>query len=136
MRLYDCKVLLAGNRNNEVRKSDITAAEIMVLQEIHGGIGSIIEIQPKGMDKRSHADERAHLFNTYVGTTDTPDLSGQQKARADMLRNLFGPSHMPLPVELPKGDSFVGDELAAPVVRAKVVPKAGKAEDVAHAALT
>ncbi len=28
MRLYDCKVLLAGSRDNEVRKHAITAAEI------------------------------------------------------------------------------------------------------------
>jgi hypothetical protein len=131
MRLYDCKVLLAGSRDNEVRKTKITAAEIMVLQALHGS-DSVLEINPVAQDKRSSTDERRHLFRTYVGEDDMDgNLGGFAKTRADILNKLFGPSHVPLPTELPKAEAFAEPEDDKPAVRRKVV--AGKAEDVAEA---
>ncbi len=132
MRLYDCKVLLAGSRENEVRKSDVTAAEIMILRALHGE-DSVTDIRPKEMDKRSHGPERARLFNLSVGAAEGEALGGFQKDRAAVLFNLFGPNHTPLPVELPEKEVFA-DLDEAPVVRATVKAKAGKAEDIAAAA--
>ena len=124
MRLYDCKVLLAGSRDNEVRKTDVTAAEIMALRVTHGP-DSVIDIVKKGMDKRAHGEERARIFHLYA---DPEALD--TKTKTDALLALFGPAHNPLPVELP--DAEPEDE--APVQRVKQPLKAGKAEDVAAAA--
>lgn len=132
MRLYDVKVLLAGSRENEVRKTDVTAAEIMILRALHGS-DSVLDIQKKGMDKRPHGEERARLFNLYVGAAEGEGLGGFQKERANVLMGLFGPKHTPLPVELEESQEFA-DLDEAPVVRATVKPKAGKAEDIAAAA--
>lgn len=132
MRLYDCKVLLAGSRENEVRKADVTAAEILILRALHGA-DSVTEIKSKEMDKRSHGTERARLFTLYVGAAEGESLGGFQKERATVLFNLFGPNHTPLPVELPAAQEFA-DLDEAPVVRVKVHPKSGKAEDIAAAA--
>jgi len=133
MRLYDCKVLLAGSRENEVRKTDVTAAEIMVLRDIHGA-DSVSEIKPKGMDKRPHADERRRLFMLYVGSEENESMGGHYKEKAAMLQRLFGPSHVELPIELKDDASFLPPDEPVPQ-RVKVQPKAGKAEDVAAAAL-
>jgi len=134
MRLYDCKVLLSGSRDNEVRKTDVTAAEVMILKAFHGE-DSVLDITPKGMDKRSHGDERKRLFSLYVGGAENENLGGFQGERVKVLQALFGPSHNPLPVELPQAESFVDDEAdAKPVSRVKIPAKAGKAEDVAAAA--
>ncbi len=121
MRLYSCKVLLAGSRDNEVRKDDITAAEIMALRTIHGD-DAVIDIVPGAMDKRSHAEERARLYRLYA---DPEALDF--KLKTERLNAVFGPSHNPLPVELP--DSAPEPD-EAPVRVSKPV-KAGKAENVA-----
>lgn len=129
MRLYDCKVLLAGSRDNEVRKQDISAAEILALREIHGP-DSVLDIVKKGMDKRAHGPERANIYRIYA---DPEALD--HKAKVARLDALFGPAHTPLPIELPEPEPDPEDE--APVVRVKQPAKAGKAEDIAaDAALT
>jgi hypothetical protein len=132
MRLYDCKVLLDGSRENEVRKDDVTAAEIMALRLIHGP-DSVLEIVPKEMDKRPHGPERARIFRLYA---DPEALDSQKKTAA--LTALFGPSHVPLPVELPDAETIhdLDDEAPAAVApsRVQLPKKAGKAEDVAAAA--
>jgi hypothetical protein len=132
MRLYDCKVLLAGSRDNEVRKTDVTAAEIQILQAFHGH-DSVLDIVKKQMDKRSHRDERARLFAQYVGAPETSALGGFQKERAAVLQGLFGPASADLPVELPAKEDFA-DDAPAPK-RVKVAGTAKSAEDVAAAAL-
>lgn len=130
MRLYDCKVLLSGSRENEVRKTEVTAAEIMILRAFHG-VDSILEIVPKEMDKRSHADERRRLFSVYVGADESTNLGGFQKERAAVLNGLFGPAHAGLPVELPKVEAFVDEADMPDVKRAQVPVKSGTAESIA-----
>ena len=133
MRLYDCKVLLSGSRDNEVRKTDVTAAEIMILRAFHGE-DSVLDVTPKEMDKRSHGAERARLFALYVGAAENENLGGFQAERVKTLQALFGPSHNPLPVELPEQGSFVDEDEVAPKSRVKIPAKSGKAEDIAAAA--
>lgn len=134
MRLYDCKVLLAGSRDNEVRKTDVSAAEVMILRAFHGD-DSVVEIVPKAMDKRTHGAERAYLFTQYVGAAENENLGGFQKERAAVLTNLFGPAHNQLPVELPGKEVFVDEaDLAPAPSRVKITSKSGKAEDIAAAA--
>lgn len=129
MRLYDVKVRLAGSRENEVRKDNVTAAEIMILRAFHG-VDSVEDIVPKEMDRRSHSDERKRLFLSYVGAEETGNLGGHMQSRAQVLIGLFGPSHTPLPVELPESESFIEED--APK-RTPIKARAGKAEDVANA---
>lgn len=134
MRLYDCKVLLAGSRDNEVRKADVTAAEIMVLRAFHGE-DAVVDVTPKAMDKRPHGAERDRLFKEYVGVSEGEGLGGFQKERAAVLMGLFGPKHTPLPVELAEKDTFADMEDEAPAPsRVKIASKSGKAEDIAAAA--
>lgn len=130
MRLYDCKVLLSGSRDNEVRKTDVTAAEIMILRAFHGD-DSVLDVVPKNMDKRSHGEERKRLFSLYVGAAENENLGGFQAERVKTLQSLFGPAHNPLPLELPEVGSFVEEDEKP--VRVKLPAKAGKAEDVAQA---
>jgi len=125
MRLYDCKVLLAGSRDNEVRKQGVTAAEIMALRMVHGP-DSVLDIVPGKMDKRPHGEERARIYSIYADP-EALDFKGKR----DALDALFGPAHMPLPVEL--AASVDAEDDPAPQ-RVKKPAVAGKAEDVAAAA--
>lgn len=134
MRLYDCKVMLSGSRDNEVRKEGVTAAEIMILRVLHGP-DAVVDIQPKEMDKRPHGEERRRLFEVYVGAGENENLGGFQAERAKVLQGLFGPAHNPLPVELPQEANFVEeDDIPVKRVDLKKPLKAGRAEDVAAAA--
>lgn len=84
MQLYDCKVRLGGNLVNEVPKARITAAEVLILQTIHGEAG-VVGVQPRKMDKRAHDAERERLIQRYG---------------AKIVTALFGPSFQKLPTKL------------------------------------
>lgn len=67
MRYYSAKVNIAGDRNSVVRKTNLTAAEVMVLQAIHGA-GEVHDIkkQPaQGRDNTPHAEVRDYLMKRY-----------------------------------------------------------------------
>lgn len=128
MRTYDCKVRLGGSRDNEVRKTAITAAEIQVLRLFHGD-DAVEDIKAVGTLKVPHGEVREHLFRTYVGGVEGENLGGHMNARAASLNSLFGPKHTPLPLEL---DEEVPE--AAVPKRVAIPAKSGKAEDVAAAA--
>lgn len=84
MRVYSCVVNCGGNVLNQVRKPEVTAAEIILLQSIHGE-DAVTDIMPIRMDKRSHAAERDRLGGIYGD---------------DKVGRTFGPSFNPLPVKL------------------------------------
>lgn len=65
---------LAGDSGNQVQKFGVTAAEIAVLNAIHGD-GSVTDIEPAGDIKRSHREERARLLATYGKMQDGRDMS-------------------------------------------------------------
>lgn len=127
MRTYDVKVRLAGSRENEVRLSDVTAAEVLVLRLFHGN-DAVEDIRPKGTLKVPHAEVRDTIWKKYVGATDGENLGGHMLERAKVLQSLFGPKHTPLPTEL--------DDVAEPepIRRPSKAAVAGKAEDIAAAA--
>lgn len=67
MRYYSAFVNIAGDRNAVVRKTHLTAAEIMVLQAIHGH-GEVYDISKEpssGRDNTPHATVREHLDRRY-----------------------------------------------------------------------
>lgn len=67
MRFYTVNVNLAGDRNHVVVKPGVTAAEILVLQAIHGG-ASVTNIKldkSEGIDSTPHADIITALASRY-----------------------------------------------------------------------
>lgn len=63
--LANCLVALGGDQGNTVPKYRVTAAEIAVLQAIHGG-EAVIEIVPLGKIPGNHRAERQRLLDTYI----------------------------------------------------------------------
>lgn len=123
MKLYSCKLRLAGAVTNEVLKDDVTAAEIEVLREIHGG-DAVLDIKATGEDGKTSAQERARLKRIYASEE---SLSSQSLGkRMAMLRNLFGHDRLALPdepVDRISDEDEGADEVEAapaPVVRTRV----------------
>jgi hypothetical protein len=84
--LYNGKVRLAGNQLSEVPRSEVTAAEILILETIHGH-GSFVDIErarepgkdgfvgePKLYtgDKHQLREHLAHTYAKLVGDPDNP----------------------------------------------------------------
>lgn len=95
--LYSCTVRLAGNLLNEVRKSNVTAPEIMVLAAIHGS-DAVVNVEPAGA-RESESAERTAEINTdryergrlaAVYETAGPNKQG-------FIGRVFGPASIPLP---------------------------------------
>lgn len=69
MKLYTAKVRLNGSRDNEVIKHHLTAAEILLLQNIHvspQGHPSVVDIVHTANVNRSDSKERARLADLYT----------------------------------------------------------------------
>lgn len=66
MKLYDCKVRLHANPQDEVRRRKVTAAEIRVLRQMHGD-DAVVEIKETGeATARSVEQERDRLARLYT----------------------------------------------------------------------
>lgn len=92
MHLYNCKVRLSGSLYNEVPKTGITAAEIIVLRVIHGD-DAVADITPAGEEKKSSAQLRGELALMYGKA-----LRGIEEIRT--INGIFGvagelPEHLP-----------------------------------------
>jgi hypothetical protein len=92
MQLYECTVRLHGSMHNEVRKTDVTAAEIKLLRVIHktieAGVDIVHKIKATGHVDRTDAAERDRLAQEYGG--------GMAAAKIT-LETLFGHDSIPLP---------------------------------------
>ena len=75
MKYYSARVDIAGDRNHVVVKRNITPAEILALQAIHGGssVHTIAEEPNKGTDRTPHDVIRARLDRTYGRTRVGPE---------------------------------------------------------------
>ena len=91
MEIYDCKVLVGGSRNNEVRKHSIPAAEVVMLRHIHGD-DSVLDLVHVGTSDLADPEVRDLLSLTY-GPGDV-EIS---RAGPAILREVFGPPAVPLP---------------------------------------
>lgn len=65
MQVVSCKVRLAGSVLNEVIKYDVTAPEVVVLRQVHGGPDSVVDLKLTGTADASDADERQRLISLY-----------------------------------------------------------------------
>ncbi|QDP64092.1 MAG: hypothetical protein Unbinned2301contig1004_18 [Prokaryotic dsDNA virus sp.] len=64
MQIANVLISLAGDHRNTVPKLGVTAAEIPVLQMIHGA-DAVRDIEPAGEIDRANREERARLARTY-----------------------------------------------------------------------
>lgn len=97
MKLYSAIVRLGGSITNEVRKHQLTAAEIAVLQRIHGPDAVLKIIETGAVRGRSDAKERARLALAYpkgMSADGKTPLEGHS-----FIASIFGVSGVALPVE-------------------------------------
>jgi len=69
MQQLNALVALTGDRNNMVWKIDLSPAEILLLQSLHG-VDSVIQIEPTGEVKREPQEEIARLKSLYPAYPD------------------------------------------------------------------
>lgn len=93
MHLYRCKVNLNGSTDNQVIKDNVTAAEIRLLQYIHGksenGKEPVVDVEHVANTTRSDNQERARLNAVYA------ELELGQGAA--ILERILGVAGVPLP---------------------------------------
>lgn len=95
MQLCNCEIRLNDSAAHTVPKIDVTPAEILVLQAIHGP-SAVANIRPTKMDKRPNHEEWERLTAAYGRAPDGLMDAGN----GELLAKLF-PGAMPkLPVTL------------------------------------
>jgi hypothetical protein len=65
MKLYSCKIRCQGDIRDEVRRLDVTGAEITLLRHLHGA-DAVIEIRQTGDVDRDEDEERHRLGKVYA----------------------------------------------------------------------
>ena len=93
MKLYSATVHLSGSIFNQVRKTDLTPAEIIILKRMHGG-DAIKEIAATGDADRSDEAERERLHDTYGAA-----LRSIENVKT--IEGILGVAGMPLPAYVP-----------------------------------
>lgn len=143
MKLYNVLVRLGGAITNEVIKEKVTAAEIAVLQRIHGGDAVQDIVHVGAVNGRSDARERSRLAVEYPKG---PSADGKARLDAEaFIASVFGVSGVPLPqeyvapeTEAAKDEVFEmapdADEEFVPVKVDKVVRVPTKAQKAVEAA--
>jgi hypothetical protein len=96
MKLYNARVRLGGAITNEVNKEKLTAAEIAVLQRVHGrdAVQAIVEVG--SVANRSDQRERARLSSLYQKG---PGADGSRLEGEAFIASIFGVAGVPLPKE-------------------------------------
>ncbi len=91
---YSAKIRISGSVMNEVRRPNMSAAEIMILRQLHGNDAVVDISESEKADKKAdHGKERERLKRRYLG---------QSERRTKLnFATMFGPEHLPLPERLP-----------------------------------
>lgn len=84
MQIFNCKVRLNGNVLHEVPRLEVSAAEVILLQHIHGN-DAVVGLKHINDDQRTNSFERNRLAEIY----------GEKR-----VKEVFGLSSLPLPAEL------------------------------------
>lgn len=98
MQTYSATIRLGGSLFNEVRKDELTPAEIVVLKTIHGGDAILRIIAGKHVDRDDEA-ERARLVDIYGNAL--ANIKG-----VGSINFLLGAPGAPLPKSVPGVDSL------------------------------
>lgn len=69
MQVFSGKIRPSGDIGTEVVRSDLTAAEVMVLRELHGE-DAVVDLKVKRNDRRKHAEEYERLVRRYSRSPD------------------------------------------------------------------
>lgn len=88
MKLYECKVRLGGSVADEVRKSAVTAAEISVLQHIHGE-DAVLEVRETA-EKAFNLDPNHPRYSLPRTEDDELDRLGAVYGE-QVVQKVFGP---------------------------------------------
>lgn len=92
MELYSARILLNGSRDNEVRRDDLTAPEVLILRSMHGG-DAVLDVKIVGKIERTPGQERKRLFG----------VEGELPAlyKAEQIAKVFPSEFTPMPEALP-----------------------------------
>lgn len=123
---YSCKVRLGGTVTNEVRKTDVTAPEIIILRAIHGADAVQDIVETNKSDRRQHRVERQRLYDAYASPKFNNAETVDKKLAA--IRAVLGPDMNDLPVRVPDDDPFLTARLG------QKAPDAADAEEAARLA--
>jgi hypothetical protein len=114
MQIANVVVAIGGDAGNQVPKFNVTAAEIAVLNAIHGD-GAVTDILPTGKITRSHRDERARLMAIYGRMQDGKDISPVSQLFPGAAARVFEDLHeLDLPEEMFKAKERVTSDAPAP----------------------
>lgn len=97
MKLYSARVRLAGSRDHEVTRHNLTPAEMKLLEFIHvsaQGHPTLVDIEHTGSVNRSDAKERARLVAMEYSHGELEEDRGEK-----LLTRIFGLPGVPLPQE-------------------------------------
>lgn len=111
MQTYSGTIRLSGSLYNEVSKSGMTAAEVILLRKIHGA-DAVVDLEPTGEINRTDNTERRRLEDIY-------GMAFRRDEKLRSIENVLGVSGIALPKAL-------ADVASAPAKRKRAV-----AEDVA-----
>ncbi len=138
MELATALVALGSDKGNTVPRYDVTPAEIVVLQRIHGG-DAVLDIDPTGTVERSFSAEYQRLAAIYAGAKtedNAPVLQDVFPGRAPALPTHF--DQLGLPAELYKPTARakpaaepVPEEITEPVSEARPARSTRKKADPA-----
>ena len=118
MQVFDIQFCQAGQRDMVLPKHGVTAAEIIIIAELHGGKEFVTVTDTRGMDKRSHEGEAARLTHLY----------GEK-----VFKTLFPGAAPRLPVDHNDLRAF-GFDVPTPAEGAKAAAGRGKPADQGEAA--
>ena len=121
-KLYNVIVRLGGSRYNEVRKSNVTAPEVMLFGSIHGS-DSIVDPTPTGKFAKTKNDPGDSECKKYHSRTQKEErgrlmhiFEGNDATKRGFVQRVFGPATVPLPYELD------GDYEPAEQVPVQIIP--------------
>lgn len=113
MELYSAKILVNGSLFDEVRRTDLTAPEVLILRHMHGA-DAIKEIKIVGKSERTVGQERVRLFGV---PGENPSLY-----KPEYIKAVFPTEFSPLPEALP-ADMLNIDAMAADLKKAQTEGK-------------
>lgn len=91
MRLYSGRVRLGGSPLHEVIRENMTAPEVLLLRQLHGGADAVVGLVCTGEKQVDHEQERDRLRREYESF---------QHEGPSIVDKLFGPAFQPLPLRV------------------------------------
>lgn len=126
MKLFNIKIRLGGNVNDEVLRTNATNAEIKILRSIHGE-DAVVDIQPLNVDAQTvyqETDSEGNLVNKV-----RPRTEADERFRLEMFYNeqivakLFGAAVARITDEPSPSDGVLGAVIPLePPMRTEVKP--------------